>query len=588
MLRAQTTTATVLYTSTGTVIPVGTGVPLGTSVYDNATVSGQVGSFSLDTVATVTYNFYSNGACTGSFVSQTDPLGSTSSTRGPLAGGDYSFDATYSGNANYYGSTSGCEMFSVAKGSTTTATVVYDASTGTAWSGSELTGASAYDTATVTPSGSFTATGTVTYTVYDTSDCSGTGTPEPAGGVTLSGGLVPNSTYTGPLTGGSHSFQASYSGDSNYNGSASFCERFDVGKASSTVLTEIQVVSGTTYRDVSVVNGVGSIVPTGSVTYEFFTNGVCSGAPSTTQNVILDPDGSVPPSQSTGPLHPGRYSFQASYSGDPSYLNSTSTCEPLRVSRVIPTVSTVVFVFNNASGIFMYDTATVTGASSFAPAGTVAYTFYTSVDCSGAGTPEPAGNVTLSAGLVPNSSTVGPLAAGSYSWIASYSGDSDYRAGAGGCELLPGLPDFGMSATSACTGSPCSNVATISLTAFYGFTGTVTLTDNVPSGLNCGPVTPSSITLPTDPASATLGCTSSTLGSYTVTVTGMSGPIVHSVNATFYCSTNGPCTSSVGGQIAPLNRLLLLAPYLSLASLLAIASVAALYVRRLRHRKDAQ
>jgi hypothetical protein len=122
------------------------------------------------------------------------------------------------------------------------------------------------------------------------------------------------------------------------------------------------------------------------------------------------------------------------------------------------------------------------------------------------------------------------------------------------------------------------------LTAFEGFSGTVTLTDTVPSGLICGAITPGSVTLPPSRATATLTCNASTAGNYNVTVTATSGALVHSAIATFTCSTAGvPCSSSVGGEIIPVDKLALLAPY---AVVFLIAVIAAtVYLRHFRGRK---
>jgi len=113
-------------------------------------------------------------------------------------------------------------------------TVVLDAATNAAWSGTETTGASAYDTASVTVPGPAVATGTVTYTFYANNACSGPGSP--AGDVSLtSTGSVPNSNTQGPLAAGSYSFQDFYSGDSNYSNSTSPCESFTVLKPDFTI-----------------------------------------------------------------------------------------------------------------------------------------------------------------------------------------------------------------------------------------------------------------------------------------------------------------------------------------------------------------
>jgi hypothetical protein len=202
----------------------------GASAYDTATVTI---SDSSTPSGTVTYSFFRNDTCAGTpsatdmVTLNADGTVPSSSTEGPLAAGSYAFQATSSVASNYAGSTSGCEPFTVGRGTSTTATAVKDAATGLAWSGSEATGASAYDTATVATSDGFTATGTVAYTFFTNGACStGTGATDT---VTLTAaGLVPNSKTEGPLAAGSYAFQAAYSGDSNYAGSTSACEPFSV------------------------------------------------------------------------------------------------------------------------------------------------------------------------------------------------------------------------------------------------------------------------------------------------------------------------------------------------------------------------
>ncbi|MDX6479890.1 MAG: hypothetical protein QOG85_400 [Gaiellaceae bacterium] len=75
------------------------------------------------------------------------------------------------------------------------------------------------------------------------------------------------------------------------------------------------------------VTGQG-IVPTGSVTYNLFANGTCSGAAASSQQVPLNADGSVADSNVSSPLMVGSYSFNAAYSGDSAYASSVSACQP--------------------------------------------------------------------------------------------------------------------------------------------------------------------------------------------------------------------------------------------------------------------
>ena len=76
-------------------------------------------------------------------------------------------------------------------------------------------------------------------------------------------------------------------------------------------------------------------------------------------------------------------------------------------------------------GTSIHDTATITSQVSGLPAtGTLTYEFFTTIDGTGTHTDEVV-NVNPD-GTVPDSALHGPLAAGVYSFIAVYSGDSNY------------------------------------------------------------------------------------------------------------------------------------------------------------------
>jgi hypothetical protein len=131
-------------------------LPLNGGAHDSATVTGKNG-FDLPDV---TFYFFPKGvACTdgdttGATVlntltpNQTTGIAHPSTSETGLAAGTYNFMAVVAGNANYLGSTSNCEPFTVDKAPTDVSTTVFDAATNAEWSGSELPGAKAYDTAT--------------------------------------------------------------------------------------------------------------------------------------------------------------------------------------------------------------------------------------------------------------------------------------------------------------------------------------------------------------------------------------------------------------------------------------------------------
>jgi hypothetical protein len=144
--------------------------------------------------------------------------------------GSHSYKAAYSGDPNYAPATSECADFGVGKATPSLANTVKDAATDNPWDGTQTTGAKAYDSAVLgaTVTG-FTPTGTITYELYSSGDCSGSPT---SGQVNLTNtGAVPRSAATVALPAGSYSYKASYSGDPNYTPATSDCADFGVGVA---------------------------------------------------------------------------------------------------------------------------------------------------------------------------------------------------------------------------------------------------------------------------------------------------------------------------------------------------------------------
>src|SRR5262249_57454071 len=84
-----------------------------------------------------------------------------------------------------------------------------------------------------------------------------------------------------------------------------------------------------------------------------------------------------------------------------------------------------------------------------AATGTVTYEFFTTIDGTGSHADQV---VTLVNGVVPDSAAHGPLMAGAYSFIAVYSGDSNYAGSTSAVEPL--TVDKGPPATAPATQGP--------------------------------------------------------------------------------------------------------------------------------------
>jgi hypothetical protein len=228
-------------------VPSATGQPVSTAITDQATVTAPPG---ITPTGTVTFRLYgpNNDACDAAavFVSNAIPLPglapftvTSAPSFTPTAVGTYRWVATFdSTNPSLAGSSSGCqdELVDISKANPTITTTVFDSAANAAWTNTETTGASAFDTANIGPKvDGIAPTGTVTYSLFSGNSCAASAAITSLNGrtwperVTLTAaGLVPNSQATGPLAAGEYSFRAVYSGDGNYAGADSACEPFNV------------------------------------------------------------------------------------------------------------------------------------------------------------------------------------------------------------------------------------------------------------------------------------------------------------------------------------------------------------------------
>lgn len=459
-------------------------------------------------------------------------------TPGSVGGYCYlaAYTATTDGNYSSVGQETNTECFTVTAAGSTTATVA----TGHAAAGSFGT---VTDEVSVTgnlaggmPTGSVTFYFCQASTSTDTpGPCPTTGTNTATVGLTQGSasdiGVASSGSFS-PSGTGTWCFGAVYTPDSssNYTGSAdnttaanaSSLECVNIASLTPSVATTVvnesapSNVTGAVYHDTATITGVPGTTPTGTLTYTLYATSDCTGTPVNSWTVNLV-GGAVPNSPSVGApgLGAGSYCYLATYNGDTNYNSASAANEPFTVSKAPMSIDTTVFDAATSSAWDLtngelapasaYDTYSYNQndlISGFTPTGTVTYTLYTG-NCNGTVLK----TSTVSVGNA--SPTVTGLAAGSYGYLASYSGDSNYLpSGVGTCEpfqVVTPILTAVKSADPTPVGPSSAGLVTIGQTITYTITLTntgtapasnVTVTDSIPAGTT--PVLGSASSTPTN------------------------------------------------------------------------------------------
>ena len=437
--------------------------------------------------ATGTVSFFDGGSSLGTVALSG---GSASLTTASLTAGTHSVTASYSGDANFAGSTSSAITQTVNQASTTTALA---SSVNPSSSGQSVT-----FTATVSPS--LGPTGTVQF--FDGGNTLGT--------VALSGGSA--SLTTAALAVGTHSITATYSGNTNFSGSTSSPVTQAVGVVgTATALTSSLDPSlfGQPVTFTATVNPFSG--PTGTV--QFFDGAISLGTVALSGGTA---------SLTTSALAVGSHFITASYSGDTNFGGSTSAALTQIVSASTISTTTAVTASLNPSTYGQQVTFSATVSPSSGATGTV--TFMDGVVT--------LGTSALNASSVATFST-STLAVGTHSITAQYSGDATHAG-----STSPALPQIVNKATTTTAlasnnnpskpGQPVTFTATVAPSTA---TGTVQFWDGSTSlgtvGLSSGQA---SFTPP-----------SLTAGKHSITA-------VYSGDGNFTSSTSAVLTQNVTGK----------------------------------------
>ena len=420
---------------------------------DQATVNGRAGSLP---GATVDFRLYGpdDADCSRPAVFESldvpYPIGGGSVGSGaftPTRAGTYRWVAMYSGDANNEPAVGGC-------GDADETRVVTRAvpSIATLASPDIVLGAGTLsDQATVDGRASPLPGATVDFRLYgpDDADCSGPAVfasldvPYPVGG-----GAVASGEFT-PTRAGTYRWVAMYSGDANNEPAVGGCGDADETRVVTRAVPSIATLASPdvllgagTLSDQATVTGRISPLPGATVDFRLYgpDDADCSGpAVFESLDVPYPVAGGAVASAAFAPTRTGTYRWVAMYSGDANNEPAVGGCgdadETRVVTRAVPSIATVASPDIVLGAGTLSDQATVTGRISPLPGATVDFRLYgpDDADCSGPAVfefldvPYP-----VDGGAVASAAYM-PTRAGTYRWIATYSGDANNEPAAGAC-----------------------------------------------------------------------------------------------------------------------------------------------------------
>ena len=338
-----------------------------------------------------------------------------------------------------------------------------------------------------------------------------------------------------PSTAGTYHWVATYSGDANNTavgpvGCTTPPETVTITKLTPGLTSSATPASapvGTPIKDVATLTGGDA--PTGTITWSLHgpNDNACTATPLTTSTVTVNGDNSYT-SPTLTPTTAGTYHWAATYSGDTDNtaigpVGCTDPNETVTITKLTPGLTTSATPASAPVGTPIKDITTLTGGDH--PTGSITWRLYGPNESTCTNPAAPSVTLTnVNGDGAYTSPSLTPSTAGTYHWVATYSGDTDNTAvGPVGCtnasetvtitKLTPGLTSSATPA-SAPVGTTIKDVAT--LTGGDAPTGTITWSLHGPNDNACTatPLTTSTVTVNGDNSYTSPTLTPTTAGTY--------------------------------------------------------------------------
>jgi hypothetical protein len=372
-------------------------------------------------------------------------------------------------------------------------------------------------------SGGDNPTGTITFTLYGPDDASCTGTPAFVDSATADGnGAYQSGAFT-PTSVGTYRWVVTYSGDDNNNAAGpTTCgadsEAVVISPASPTLSSQafgplrrfhrrglrpphrrrsVRLHTGRAGQQIyDTANLEGGFAPTGTITFQLYgpDDATCSRGAIFTSSVPVNGNGSYDSAGFT-PTAAGTYYWVLSYSGDANNNPAGPTAcgdptETTVIAKAQPALSTVASGATTV-GSPIQDRASLSGGAD--PTGQITFNVYGPDDATCSGSVADTSTVSVSGNGDYTSAPFTPTRAGTYRWVASYSGDGNNDAVTTFCDdaaeaVVVGNPTVHPTLTSTASASAPAGSSisdTAHLAGGSGPTGTITFSVYGPDDNNC-------------------------------------------------------------------------------------------------------
>src|SRR5439155_1563346 len=244
-----------------------------------------------------------------------------------------------------------------------------------------------------------------------------------------------------PTQAGTYYWVATYSGEANNDDAVSGCadEPVKIGPASPSIETVQDPASGTvgaTIKDTAKLSGLFGAHAGGTVSFKLFDNKTCDasegGLIASDGPVAVDGNGEYATPHGASPTQAGTYYWVATYSGEANNKEAVSGCadEPVKIGPATPSIETVQDPASGTVGETFKDTAKLSSLFPSPARFRSSFKLFDNKTCdaSGGGLIASDGPVAVDGnGEYATAHGASPTQAGTYYWVATYSGEANNK-----------------------------------------------------------------------------------------------------------------------------------------------------------------